>query len=165
MKNKSWPNTHTIYEVKADGIPLSIVVERKDKSDLAASEALDKKDYRSADSLFTKALAYDAKNEEAWVGLGTSQLQMNDPQKAIKSFTESLKIYPADASALSYLGLSYAQAGQLESAISYLNESLKSNPNNPQAYYYLGLIYQQKGDEATAKRYFDVVKQFEQGRQ
>ncbi len=66
---------------------------------------------------------------------------------------------------MSFLGLAYAQSGQIESAIAYLNQSLQANPGNPQAYYYLGMIYQQKGDKGTAQRYFDVVKQFQQGGQ
>jgi tetratricopeptide (TPR) repeat protein len=163
LKNKSWPNTHTIYEAKADNVPLTIVVERKDKSDLLASDAFDKKDFIAADSLYKKAVQYDSKDEEAWTGLGTVQLQTNQVQQAIQSFTQALKIYPGNSSALSYIGLAYAQSGQVESAIAYLNESLKSNPNNPQVYYYLGLIYQQKGDKETAQRYFDIVKQFQKG--
>ena len=111
------------------------------------------------------AAKYDPSNEEAWVGLGTAQLQSNQVKEAIQSLTQSLKIYPANGQALSFLGLAYAESGQLESAIAYLNQSLQANPNNPQAYYYLGMIYQQKGDKETAQRYFDVVKQFQQGGQ
>lgn len=165
LKNKSWPNAHTIHEVKADDVPLSIVVERKDKSDFLAQDALDKKDFKAADSLYAIAAKYDPSNEEAWVGLGTAQLQSNQVKEAIQSLTQSLKIYPANGQALSFLGLAYAESGQLESAIAYLNQSLQANPNNPQAYYYLGMIYQQKGDKETAQRYFDVVKQFQQGGQ
>ncbi|MBX7107831.1 MAG: glycosyltransferase [Chitinophagales bacterium] len=165
LKNKSWPNTHTIYTAKADNVPLSIVVERKDKSDFYAVAAMDSKNFAAADSLYSLAVKYDPKNEEALAGLGTAQLQLNDPQKAIQSITQSLQIYPANFTALSLLGLAYAQAGKTEQAIQLLNQSLQSNPNNPQAYYYLGLIYQQKGDNATAQRYFDVVKQFQQAGQ
>ncbi len=165
LKNKSWPNTHTIYAAKADDIPLSIVVERKDKSDFYAGVALDSKNIKAADSLYTLAVKYDPKNEEALTGLGTAQLQLNEPQKAIQSITQSLQVYPANFAALSLLGLAYAQSGKTEQAIQLLNQSLQSNPNNPQAYYYLGLIYQQKGDNATAQRYFDVVKQFQQSGQ
>ncbi|MGB3077016.1 MAG: glycosyltransferase [Chitinophagales bacterium] len=165
LKNKSWPNTHTIYEAKADEVPLSIVVERKDKSDFYAAEELEKKNFIVADSLYSKAVQYDPKNEEALAGLGTSQLQLNEPQKAIQSITQSLQVYPANFTALSLLGLAYAQSGKTEQAIQLLNQSLEANPNNPQPYYYLGLIYQQKGDNATAQRYFDVVKQFQQAGQ
>lgn len=165
LKNKSWPNTHTIYTAKADNVPLSIVVERKDKSDFYAVAAMDSKNFAAADSLYSLAVKYDPKNEEALAGLGTAQLQLNDPQKAIQSITQSLQIYPANFTAVSLLGLAYAQAGKTEQAIQLLNQSLQSNPNNPQAYYYLGLIYQQKGDNATAQRYFDVVKQFQQAGQ
>lgn len=162
LKNKSWPNTHTIYEATADGVPLSIVVERKDKSDFYAVNAMDAKNYAAADSLYAKAVQYDPKNEEALAGLGTAQLQLNEPARAIQSLTQSLQVYPANYSILSLLGFAYAQTGQTAQAIQLLNQSLEANPNNPQAYYYLGIIYQQKGDNATAKRYFDVVKQFQQ---
>lgn len=162
LKNKSWPNTHTIYQAKADAVPLSIVVERKDKSDFFAGKAMEEKNYHRADSLYTLAVQYDPKNEEALTGLGTAQLNLNKPADAITSLTRALQIYPADFGALSLLGLSYAQIGKTEQAIQLLNQSLEANPNNPQPYYYLGLIYQQKGDQATAKRYFDVVNQFQQ---
>ncbi|MEO6166356.1 MAG: tetratricopeptide repeat protein, partial [Chitinophagales bacterium] len=165
LKNKSWPNAHTIHEVKADNVPLSIVVERKDKSDLYATNEMEKKNYAAADSLFSLAVHYDPKNEEALTGLGTVQLQLNQPAKAIQSLTQSLQVYPANFGALSLLGFSYAQTGQTDQAIRLLNQSLEANPNNPQPYYYLGLIYQQKGDNETAKRYFDVVKQFQQANQ
>lgn len=153
---------HTIYEAKADDIPLSIVVERKDKSDFYAAGEMEKKNYALADSLYAIAVKYDPKNEEALAGLGTAQLQLNQPDKAIQSITQSLQIYPANFSTLSMLGLAYAQTGKTDQAIRLLNQSLEANPNNPQPYYYLGLIYQQKGDNETAKRYFDVVKQFQQ---
>lgn len=162
LKNKSWPNTHTIYQAKADAVPLSIVVERKDKSDFYAGKAMEEKNYQLADSLYSLAVQYDAKNEEALTGLGTAQLNLNKPADAIQNLTRALQIYPADFGALSLLGLSYAQMGKTEQAIQLLNQSLEANPNNPQPYYYLGLIYQQKGDQATAKRYFDVVNQFQQ---
>ncbi|MBA2422214.1 MAG: glycosyltransferase [Chitinophagales bacterium] len=162
LKNKSWPNTHTIYKVMADDVPLSIVVERKDKSDLYAADAIGKKEFMKADSLYTRAAKYDPLNEEAWVGLGNAQLQLNKIKDAIQSLSQSLRIFPANAQTMSLLGLAYAQSGQTESAIAYLNQSLQVNPDNPQAYYYLGMIYQQKGDQETAQRYFDVVKQFQQ---
>lgn len=162
LKNKSWPNTHTIYTAEADDVPLSIVVERKNKSDFYAMQAMENKNYPLADSLYTSAVQYDAKNEEALTGLGTAQLQSNNPAAAVQTLTKALQVYPADFGALSLLGLAYAQTGKTEQAIQLLNQSLEANPNNPQPYYYLGLIYQQKGDQATAKRYFDVVSQFQQ---
>jgi glycosyltransferase involved in cell wall biosynthesis len=128
LKNKSWPNEHTIHEIKADNVPLSNAVERKDKSDFYGSEALNKNNFALADSFFRQSVTYDPKNEEAWVGLGTAQLQNNKPKEAIQSLAQSLKIYPGNASALSFLGLAYAQTGELESAIAYLSESLKVNP-------------------------------------
>jgi len=161
VMNNSWLGSHTVYAVKADDVPLSVVIERKDKSDLYGEQAMEKNEYAKADSFFTQAVKYEPKNEEAWVSLAQAQLQLQKFKEAINSLQQSLEIYPANGSALLLLGLADAQTGDLESAIGYLNESLKENPNNPQAYYYLAFIYQQKGDRATAEHYMNIVKQFQ----
>ena len=162
LKNNSWLGSHTIYEVKADEVPLSIVMERKDKSDYYASQFLQKNNYHAADSLYHLAVNYDPRNAEALAGLGQAQLQDGNMQGAISSLTSSLKLYPGNAQAMDMLGLAYAQTGQVEQGIQVLNDAIKANPSDVQAYYYLGMIYQQRGDRQTAQQYFNVVKQYQQ---
>lgn len=161
LLNNSWLGSHTLYKVTADGIPLSAVMERRDKNDFYAEQAQDANDFAKADSLFRLAVQYEPLNELSWYGLAVAQMQQQKLKDAIGSLQRSLQIYPDNPTAFTMLGLAYAQTGDAENGIAYLNQSLKLNPNNPQAYYYLALIYQQKGDVATAKRYMDIVKQFQ----
>lgn len=161
LLNNSWLGSHTVYKVTADGIPLSAVMERRDKNDFYAEKAQDANDFARADSLFSLAVKYEPLNELSWYGLAVSQMQQQKISEAIGSLQRSLQIYPDNPTTFTMLGLAFAQTGDAENGIAYLNQSLKLNPNNPQAYYYLALIYQQKGDVATAKRYMDMVKQFQ----
>ena len=161
LLNNSWLGSHTLYKVTADGIPLSAVMERRDKNDFFAEQAQDANDFAKADSLFRLAVQYEPLNELSWYGLAVAQMQQQKLKDAIGSLQRSLQIYPDNPTAFTMLGLAYAQTGDAENGIAYLNQSLKLNPNNPQSYYYLSLIYQQKGDVATAKRYMDIVKQFQ----
>jgi predicted Zn-dependent protease len=142
-------------------VPLSVVQERKDKSDFYAEEAMDKNEFAKADSLFTIAIKYEPLNEETWTGLALAQLQQHKLKDAINSLQQSLKIYPENSQATSMLGLAYAQSGDAQNGIAYLTQSVQQNPNNPQAYYYLAMIYQQMGDREKAQYYMNIVKQFQ----
>jgi len=159
--NNTWLGSHAVYIVKADGIPLSYVSERKDKSDFYAEQAVEKNEFAKADSLFTLAVKYDPLNEESWQGLAMAQLQQQKVKEAIVSLQQSLKVYPDNSEATSMLGLAYAQSGDAQNGIAYLTQSIQQNPNNPQAYYYLAMIYQQMGDREKAQYYMNIVKQFQ----
>jgi tetratricopeptide (TPR) repeat protein len=161
LMNNSWLGSHPAYVVKADGIPLSVVTERKDKSDFYAEGAMSKNDFAKADSLFTLAVKHDPLNELAWTRLAMAQLQQQKVKEAISSLQEALKVYPNNSQATSMLGLAYAQSGDAQNGIAYLTQSVQQNPNNPQAYYYLAMIYQQLGDREKAQYYMGIVKQFQ----
>jgi len=65
LKNGTWPSQKAIYINAADDVPLSVVIERKDKSDFLGFQAMQKDSFNVAEKYFAEALKYNPQNEEA----------------------------------------------------------------------------------------------------
>ena len=65
LKNGTWPSQKAIYINAADDVPLSVVIERKDKSDFLGFQAMQKDSFQLAEKYFADALKYNPQNEEA----------------------------------------------------------------------------------------------------
>jgi Tfp pilus assembly protein PilF len=76
-------------------VPLSAVIECKDKSDFLGYQAFQQKDYAAAEQYFDKALQYNPQNEEATLLMVQVKLQLNKPQEALPYANRYLQLYPA----------------------------------------------------------------------
>lgn len=94
LKNGTWPSDKAIYVNEADGVPLSVVIERNDKSDLLGYQAFQQKDFPAAEQFLTKALQYNPQNEEAALLMTQVKLQLNKPQEAVQYANQYLQLYP-----------------------------------------------------------------------
>lgn len=153
LKNKSWPPKNVVYAVKADGIPLAVVVKRDDKSDFYGHEAINKSDFKNAIQYFMKAVDYDNKNESAWLGLAEAYLNMNNLQLASNAVQQSLNLYPDNQMALNMMGVIYMREQQYDRAILTYNRLIKINPGFDNAYLNMGAAYAQKGNIEAAIAY------------
>jgi hypothetical protein len=177
LHQSMWVGSHAIHETKADTVPLSVVVERKDKSDMLGQTALDENDFISAQQYFSDAVKYEPLSDANWNGLGFAKLnlflqgqqnKMNPDslralmQQSVNDFNASQRINPSNDQSWFYLGYLNALTGQMQTAITDLNQCIQLNQANINAYQLLGTIYQQKGDMQMAQQYFDAVKQLQQ---
>ncbi|HZG00542.1 MAG TPA: tetratricopeptide repeat protein, partial [Chitinophagales bacterium] len=94
LRSGTWPSQKAIYINDADGVPLSVVIERRDKSDLLGHNAFQRKDFSAAEQHLTKAMQYNPQNEEAALLLTQVKLQLNKPREAVHYATQYLQLYP-----------------------------------------------------------------------
>lgn len=99
-------------------------------------------------------VAKEPDNRNAWVQLGHSYFDSNQPMKAIEAYDEALKIDGNDPDILTDQGTMYRRVGWLDKAI---NNFIKANQLNPQhlnSLFNMGIVYsqdlgeKQKADDA-----------------
>ena len=99
-------------------------------------------------------VAKEPGNRNAWVQLGHSYFDFNQPMKAIDSYDKALEIDGNDPDVLTDQGTMYRRVGWFDKAI---NNFIKANQLNPQhlnSLFNMGIVYsqdlgeKQKADEA-----------------
>lgn len=94
LKTGTWPSKKAIYINSADDVPLSVVVERKDKSDFLGFQAMQKDSFQAAEKYFAEALKYNPQNEEAALNMVQVELKLNKPKEAVQYAKMYLQLYP-----------------------------------------------------------------------
>jgi len=116
-----------------------------------AQKAVDEKKYDEAMDLFSRLLAADAKDFQAWTELGTVQLMRNNIEEAEKAYRRAIQERPTFTLALLNLGRVLSVEKKYEEAIEPLAEAVKSSPTSTDANFLLGEAYLQikKGSKAV----------------
>ncbi len=150
ITNKIWPFKNTIYKVEADGVPLCVVIKRENKDDFHGFTELNKKNYVEAKEYFKKAIAYDAQNEGAWMGLGEAYMNLNELDNAEKASYQALQLYPEFIPALLSYGMVKSKMNKLQDAINIYSRVIKAKPDYVFAYYQRGVCYLKSNDMDNA---------------
>src|ERR1044071_4268836 len=116
-----------------------------------AQKAADEKKYDEALDLFTKLVAADEKDFQAWTELGTVQLMKNNVEEAEKDYRRAIQERPTFMLALLNLGRVLSLQKKYEAAIEPLTEAVKASPTSAEANFMLGEAYLQikKGSKAV----------------
>jgi tetratricopeptide (TPR) repeat protein len=116
-----------------------------------AQKAADEKKYDEALDLFTRLVAADDKDFQAWTELGTVQLMKNNAEEAEKDYRRAIQERPTFMLALLNLGRLLSVQKKYEAAIEPLTEAVKLSATSPEANYMLGEAYLQikKGSKAV----------------
>jgi tetratricopeptide (TPR) repeat protein len=116
-----------------------------------AQKAADEKKYDEALDLFTKLVAADEKDFQAWTELGTVQLMKNNVEEAEKDYRRAIQERPSFMLALLNLGRVLSLQKKYEAAIEPLTEAVKASPTSAEANFMLGEAYLQikKGSKAV----------------
>jgi tetratricopeptide (TPR) repeat protein len=88
----AWPPKSAVHIIENDGVPLSAVLERKTKLDMAAHAAMESQKLDSAFALYQQAIAIDASNDAVLVRYATLFAQKGDIQNALATLEQALKI-------------------------------------------------------------------------
>ena len=111
----------------------------------------------SSEYYFTKAVEYKENMSQAWEGLGSIDLDKNNPMNAKNKFLKSAG-YGNQSVYLYYnLGRSYEMLNYPDSALMYYNVATQINPNFPYPYKQMGLILQKQGN-AQAQEYLNKAR-------
>ena len=101
---------------------------------------------------YEKALAIDATNKPALVGLGRLLHRQGQMQESIQTYQRALAAYPQDAVVLNDLGLCYARMKDYDQAISSMQMALNAKPDSQLYRNNLAAVFVEAGrpDEAVA---------------
>ncbi len=146
IQKGTFPPKNTIGSVKADGIPLLVLLQDKNHYAFMGGVALKKQNWPEAVIQYEKAVADDPKNEAALTGLANAYLSTNQLDKVKTTVDKCLAIDPDNTSAWNFLGMYYLNIKDLTNSAKAFKKAIEVASNNSIGYYYLGLIEQQKGN-------------------
>lgn len=108
-----------------------------------AAEAVDKKQYDQATSIFLKIVENDPKDFPAWAELGRIYFVQKNYAEAEKAYTEALKLHPDYEVVLISLGRLRIAQKNFDGAVEVLKEAVRIQPQSAHANYFLGEAYLQ----------------------
>ena len=118
LLNGCFPPEQTVFTVYADGVPLSCVVKKTDKSDYLGGEAMKKGDFDSAINLLAPYCQKYPKADAALFDLGLSYLQSAQMhrdaglvQKGIDALNQCVALNNENQNAIQYLAMGYEMIG------------------------------------------------------
>ena len=116
-----------------------------------AQKAVDEKKFDEAVDLFSRLVAADEKDFQAWTELGTVQLMRNNPQEAEKDYRRAVQERPTFMLAFLNLGRLLSAENKFDAAIEPLTEAVKLSATSAEANFLLGEAYLQvkKGSKAV----------------
>ncbi|MFY9666082.1 MAG: tetratricopeptide repeat protein [Candidatus Cybelea sp.] len=131
-----------------------------------ALQALDRRDFASADAELTKLLAreeFDGKERAFLLNKrGVARVGLQVPQLARADFVAALEAFPAHAPALTNLGNMLLEEGQVDAAIASYERAIAGDREYANAYLNLGVAYKRAGRLAEAVRALRDAQRLEQ---
>ncbi|MFI5221057.1 MAG: tetratricopeptide repeat protein [Bacteroidia bacterium] len=135
----SFPPKGTVHIVKADDVPLAVVVKRENYFMPDGYKYNDAKNADSAIYFFTKAVEYAPNDEEANRMLGQAYLNKGSLDTAEKYFDKAIEIYPENFSAWSNKGMIYLNKKEYDKAIPFFKKAVTFKRNFTEAYYFAAM--------------------------
>lgn len=120
-----------------------------------AQQAVDKKKYQQAVTLFRQIIEGDPQDFQAWTELGTAYLLQDKPDEAEKAYRRAAEVRPAFALALLNLGRLLVSQKKFEAATEPLSRALELQPQSGEANFLLGETYLQSKKGSKAVGYFN----------
>ncbi len=141
LDNKIWPPENVIYTIRADGIPIGIVLERKNKDDYYGYTALEEGRSAEAVTHFETALKYNDQDEMIFYNFARALYNEGFYEKADSVLKAGLEINPFCEPILMYLGNIAKSRNDSGTAAGYYERLLKYNRKYFQAYVELSGLY------------------------
>jgi hypothetical protein len=168
LKHNYFPPANTICEIKIDGVPVCVVLERKQKYDYQAYQYQKAKDFKKANELYDQALAIEPKNIDILMQVLTFTYMNKNWEKFKEMIDYSLSVYPNYPEFLNFKGILYMNSGRLKEAINtfyYIVQDI--NPDYFKAYANLGICCVMQKDYYSAVDYFskciELNRDYEEG--
>lgn len=96
------------------------------------------------------AIKSNPNDAEAYVGLASVYLEIEQPQKAVKELERAIALEPRSWNARFELGMAYESLGKTEEAADQFWKAAAIDPNNEYAFYQLGRLYHAERDYGQA---------------
>jgi len=133
LQNHAWPPKNTIHEVKVDGTPVLIVIERKNKADIEAFQALEKNDFATALTKYQENLKSDDSNEYIWYYYAITLANVGQIDMSIQAMKKAIELNGSNPEWYQLIAKLYNQKGEAAYANMYNNLAQeKINSMTPQ---------------------------------
>lgn len=123
LQNDRWPPKNAVYEVKADGVILSAVLERKSKMGILANEALQKQNFAEAAKAYSAYVAADPYDENAWVNYGIALASIGQMDASVVALNKAVQIDPGNPGFFQVLAQVYKSKGDINNAQQAINNA------------------------------------------
>lgn len=100
-------------------------------------------DHQQNIKVLLDVVAKDPANRNAWVQLGNSYFDTNQPVQAVDAYAKALELDPNDPDVLTDQGVMFRTLGWFDKAIENFETANKINPQHAQSLFNLGLTYMQ----------------------
>jgi tetratricopeptide (TPR) repeat protein len=124
LTNGEFPPQGTIYIVKADDVPLCVIVKKQNDIKFKGYQFYNKDEYQKAIPLFEKALAINPNDEEALTTLGSCYVNMGEYKKAVDCSAKAINLYNENYIAYNNLGVAEFFNKNYDKAIENYHKSL-----------------------------------------
>ncbi len=119
-----------------------------------AQAQLYRKDFDSAKTAITRAIALNRNSAEAYRSLGQVELERKDYNAAYTAWIKANQLNPTDSRVTYYVGRLFYEAEFFQEAASWLRETLRLQPDDFAAMTYLGLSAEQLKMPTTAEQLY-----------
>ena len=92
-------------------------------------------------TILESIVAKEPENRNAWIQLGHSFFDSNQPMKAINAYAKALELNSKDPDILTDQGVMYRRVGWYDKAISNFEKASAIDQNHQQSLYNLGIVY------------------------
>jgi len=152
LTNGAFPPSNTIHAVRADSIPICVVLQRSQSTDYQAYNALQHQAYETAIDLGRTAIFYDPMSVSNYITIAKAYKNLQIYDSAIIALNMALNFYPQYELAYDILGQIYFQTGQMEISKGFFRKALETNYKYFPSYVNMAavLISEGKADEGVA---------------
>lgn len=112
---------------------------------------LKKNELDRAIAAYSRALAANPEEDQAYCRRGIVYFKKNLPDQALADFRKAVELNPQNADANAWLGYFAGKGERYDECITHLSRTIEQRADNGWAYYLRGRCYFQKGDRAKAR--------------
>lgn len=94
LQNGKWPPAHVVHSVEAGGVPIGVVIERKNHDVYQAYLAMEKQDFAAAAALYASYLNYDHSDEMVYLNYAIALASTGRMDEAIRATESAIALDP-----------------------------------------------------------------------
>lgn len=121
LQNHAWPPKNTIHEIKVDNTPVLVIIERKNKADIEAFQALEKNDFVLALSKYQESIKNDDSNEYIWYYYAITLANTGQIDMSIQAMKKAIELNGSNPEWYQLIAKLYNQKGEAAYANMYNN--------------------------------------------